>query len=588
VPHSAIVSPDVAQTLAELSKETSRQIGLTIDRRGRVRHVIVGDAHGLFIPELGRSRAGDGRFRGIRLVHTHLNNEPLTQDDLTDLWRLRLDLVAAIGVSRSGRPEALYHTHLLPPGSEEPCAEQTVTTVDDESLDFGEFIVDLEEEYSRRTLGALETSGQTRAVAVHVSVGRRPSIDPRTSLRELNELASTADVLIVDSIIQRRQKFDPRFVMGRGKIEELLLLTMQLDCDLIIFDQDLSPSQARAIAEVTDVKVIDRSQLILDIFARRAHTREGKLAVELAQHRYRLPHLAGNSASLSKLMGGIGGRGPGESKLETDRRRARDRITALQRQLDETAKQRSNRRSRRQNREVPVVALVGYTNAGKSTLFNAITDSDVLTEDKLFATLHTTSRRLQFPQERELVVIDTVGFIRDLPKDLIVAFKATLEELREADLMLHVVDVADPRMAQQVESVEQILTEMELNETPRIKVFNKIDLMDAALAQNICTNHGAYGVQANKTSTTGDLLDAMETKLWQAKPEVKPPEPWEIAIAEAEAQVLREAEAEAQLEAELDAEIALEAAAEAKIEAQLEAEIEAELAAERAQAGSST
>ncbi len=515
MPRELIVSAPLAQTLTELSQEMGRQVGVTLDRRGRVMHVIVGDADHLFIPDLGRSRAGEGRFRGIRLVHTHLRDEPLTTDDLTDLSRLRLDLIAAVGVGRDGRPATLYHTHLLPPGSEHPYAEQTVGSVHDEGFNFSEFIDGLEAEFSRNTVGALETEGQTRAIAVHVNVD--DEMDPRVSLRELAELARTADVVIVDALIQNRKKFDPKFVMGRGKLEELLLMTMQLDCELVIFDQNLSPNQVRAIGEVTDVKVIDRSQLILDIFSRRAHTSEGKLAVELAQHKYRLPMLSGRGTALSRLMGGIGGRGPGESKLEIDRRRARDRINFLEKQLKHAEVQRENRRNRRRGRDVPVVALVGYTNAGKSTLFNALTQSDVLTEDKLFATLHTTTRRMRFPEDRELVLIDTVGFIRDLPEDLIVAFKATLEELREADLLLHVVDVGDPRMAQQIDSVERILTEMELLDTPRIKVFNKVDVLEPALADNICRNHAAFGVQATLRRTTRPLMEAMEVRLWQVQ-----------------------------------------------------------------------
>lgn len=511
----------LAQTLTELSGDMGRQVGVTIDRRGRVGHVIVGDAQALFIPDLGRARAGMGRFRGIRLVHTHLRNEPLSQEDLTDLSRLRFDLIAAIGVGPEGRPATMYHTHLMPPGSPEPYAVPTVTTVHDQEGDFTAFIEALEEEFSRETVGALETAGQVRAIAVHVSVDDR--LDPKESLRELTELARTAGVVLVDAVVQNRKAIDPKFVMGKGKLDELLLRTMQLDCDLVIFDQDLLPNQVRSITDVTDVKVIDRSQLILDIFAQRAHTREGKLAVELAMLKYQLPRLVGKGTSMSRLMGGIGGRGPGESKLELDRRKARDRIHWLEQQLAVTQVQRANRRSKRQRGDVPIVALLGYTNAGKSTLFNGLTHSDVLAEDKLFATLHTTTRRLRFPQERELIIVDTVGFIRDLPEDLRVAFRATLEELTEADLLLHVIDMADPRMDHQIASVEQVLEDMELLDTPRIKVFNKMDLLDPEIAENICRHHGAFGVNALERRTTRTLMMALESRLWQAGAMPPPP-----------------------------------------------------------------
>ncbi|MEZ4466098.1 MAG: GTPase HflX [bacterium] len=515
VPREAVISVPLAQSICELSAETGRQIGVTLDRGGKVRHVIVGDAEQLFIPDLGRARAGAGRFRGIRLVHTHLRDEPLSQDDLTDLARLRFDLIAAVGVGPGGRPATLYHSHLLPAGSDTPCAEQVATTVHDDRLDFMAFITALEEEFSRRTLGAVETEGQIRAIAVHVSVGP-DALDPDESLRELAELARTADIVLVDRMVQKRRQYDPKFVLGRGKLDELLLMTMQLDCDLVVFDQDLSPHQVRAIAEVTDVKVIDRSQLILDIFARRAHTREGKLAVELAQLRYRLPRLAHQNTAFSRLMGGVGGRGPGETKLEIDRRRARDRITRLERELEVCATHRQSQRGRRERRGVPIVALVGYTNAGKSTLFNAITHSEVLAEDKLFATLHVTTRRLRFPEDRELVIIDTVGFIRDLPNDLRSAFKATLEEVTGADLLLHVVDVGDPRMRQQIESVDTILSDLEALDIPRIRVFNKIDLVDPVLAANLCRNHDAVGVSAMDRASTRPLMELVESRLWQA------------------------------------------------------------------------
>ena len=338
--------------------------------------------------------------------------------------------------------------------------------------------------------------------------------DTQASLRELSELAATAGVVLVDAVVQKRPRFDPKYVMGRGKLDELLLRTMQLDCELVIFDQPLSPNQVRAISEVTDVKVIDRPQLILDIFAGRAHTREGKLAVELAQLKHRLPRLSQSHTAFSRLMGGIGGRGPGETKLETDRRRCRDRITWLEKQLKRAEVSRHNRRRRRNARGVPVVALVGYTNAGKSTLFNALTQSDVLTEDKLFATLDTTTRRLRFPRDRELILSDTVGFIRDLPDDLLSAFKATLEELHDANILLHVVDIADPRMKEQVSSVERILVDLELGSKERILVFNKTDLLEPEVASNICALHDAFGVQATVRRSTRPLMEALESRLW--------------------------------------------------------------------------
>ncbi|MCB9541393.1 MAG: GTPase HflX [Myxococcales bacterium] len=515
VPRDAIVSVPLAQSLTEISHEIGRQVGITLDRRGRVKHVIVGTADALFIPDLGRARAGAGRFRGVRLVHTHLRGEPLTQDDLTDLVRLRLDLIAAVGVGRDGRPENLFYTHVLPEGSELPYAEQTATTVHAVDVDFAGFIDALEEEFTRRTVGVVETEGQTRAIAVHVSLPGEP-IEPAVALRELSELATTAGVVIVDAIVQKRPRPDPKYVMGEGKLGELLLRTMQLDCELVIFDQSLSPNQVRALADATEVKVIDRSMLILDIFARRATSREGKLAVELAQLKYMLPRLAHKTTAFSRLMGGVGGRGPGETKLEIDRRRARERIDRISHQLEQTVVQRRTRRSRRSSRQVPVVSIIGYTNAGKSTLFNAITHSDVLVEDKLFATLDVTTRRLRFPLDRELVLTDTVGFIRDLPDDLISAFKATLEEAEEADLLLHVVDISDPRMRDQIASVERILGEMKLLDKPRIRVFNKVDQLDPAMAENICRLYDAFGVSALDRASLRPLLEAVEARLWQA------------------------------------------------------------------------
>jgi GTP-binding protein HflX len=315
-------------------------------------------------------------------------------------------------------------------------------------------------------------------------------------------------------MLQMRREPDPRFLIGKGKLEDILLRSMQLMADLIIFDADLSPSQARHIAEATSLKILDRTQLILDIFAQRAQSSDGKLQVELAQLRYRYPRLVGRDDSLSRLAGGIGGRGPGETKLEIDRRRVRDRITALERRIEALGANRAERRKKRNENGLPVLSIVGYTNAGKSTLLNALTASEVLAEDFLFATLDPTSRRLRFPRDREVIVTDTVGFIRDLPEDLVNAFRATLEELNDADLLLHVVDAADPRLDDRIRAVESILGDLGLLEKPRLLVLNKIDKLPDGQGEVLA--HLRDGVAVSAVSRQGfeELLHRCDRVLW--------------------------------------------------------------------------
>jgi len=282
----------------------------------------------------------------------------------------------------------------------------------------------------------------------------------------------------------------------------------------LIFDQELNPSQMRSITDLTELRVIDRTQLILDIFAQRAHSREGKIKVELAQLKYLLPRLTARDSGLSRLTGGIGGRGPGETKLEIDRRKVRDRIHRLSRELENLNRGRSVRRSRRQNNPLPVVSIIGYTNVGKSTLLNALTKSRVYVEDKLFATLDPTTRRLRFPREREIIITDTVGFLRDLPKDLMDAFQATLSELKDADLLLHIIDTAHPRCEEQMAAVEKILEDLDLQRTPLLRVFNKVDKVDRETADQLCRAFGAISISALNPETFPPLLRAMEEKLF--------------------------------------------------------------------------
>ena len=465
-----IISPELARQMSELSHETGRQIGVLLNRKGQVDYVMVGDAKKIEMPDFGRARVSQDRFRGLRCIHTHLNGEKLTNDDLTDLALLRLDLMAIIQVDRrTGLPGDVHAAHLVPANPAQQSADISISLPyeflkpappSSLDVDFGELIVSLEDEMARVRLssGRTKAHGKDRVILVGVTTGHLS--DAEDSMKELEELALSADTVVLDKIIQRRPNIDPRTVLGKGKLEELLIRAMRTGADMLVFDAELSPAQVRSISEATELKVVDRPQLILDIFAQRAQSREGKLQVELAQLKYMLPRLAqGANAAFSRLAGGIGGRGPGETKLETDRRRVRDRIAQLEKHL-------------------PIISLVGYTNAGKSTLLNSLTNSDVYAEQKMFATLDPTSRRLRLPIEQEVIINDTVGFIRDLPETLVAAFRATLEEISDSDLILHIVDASNPRCMEQISSVNAILGELGLSDIKTVVVLNKSDLLD--------------------------------------------------------------------------------------------------------------
>ena len=519
-PHQ-IVTPEFARQLSELSYETRRQIGALIDRKGYVEYVIVGDARRIELPDLKRTRVAADRFRGLRFVHTHLRGEDLTQDDLTDLALLRLDLMASVDVDeRTGLPGYVRAAHLLPTTVEELDADdhappyaflepQIPSQLD---VDFLSLINSLEEEMARNRRASRRAGARDRTILVNVTTGS--IMEAEESMAELRELATSAGVLVLDEIIQRRQEIDPRTVLGRGKLEDLLVRSLQVGADLIVFDRELQPAQVRSLSEATDLKVIDRSQLILDIFAQRAQSREGKIQVELAQLKYLLPRLiAGQDSAFSRLAGGIGGRGPGETKLETDRRRVRDRINRLEKEIKAQRQRRQERRKERRRREFPVISIVGYTNAGKSTLLNTLTSSSVHAEQRMFATLDPTSRRLRLPHEQEVIINDTVGFIRDLPPDLINAFRATLEEISESDLLLLLVDAANPRWLQQLESVERILADLEYNRIPRLVVFNKADMvqpdaMEAIIRQaSLNGEREGVAISALKSESLRPLLE---------------------------------------------------------------------------------
>ncbi|MCC8193763.1 MAG: GTPase HflX [Deltaproteobacteria bacterium] len=476
-------STDQARELAALSRVLGRQIGLLIDRQGRPDLVLVGETNAIFIPELPRSRLGAGRLRGLRLFHTHLTPDLLSEEDLMDMLFLRLDSVTVLTVDLHGAPVQVQNAHLLPPNPENrPYMVHPVAAWDRATMDYIAQTEALEEELARSMTDAREAEGaESRAILVSVSTQAKGAQE--SGLVELAELAKTAGVSIAGTMSQRVHSLNPKLIMGKGKLAELEVLALQGNAGLIIFDGELSPAQLRNLVEATERKVLDRTQLILDIFAQRATSRAGRLQVELAQLQYMLPRLVGKNKALSRLAGGIGGRGPGETKLELERRRINDRVTRLKNELKTLRRQRLQVRSRREKSRVPVASLVGYTNAGKSTLLNALTGASVLAENKLFATLDPTTRRLRVPEERELIITDTVGFIRSLPKELVEAFRATLEELEEADLLLHVADASHPELDMQLTAVESILESLELQDTPRLLVLNKVDILDpAALA----------------------------------------------------------------------------------------------------------
>jgi len=504
--HEAI-QPELARTVCEISNELNRQIGILADRRGNVQYVIVGDTSEVFIPSLDRFPLVPGTLRGLRLLHTHLNGEDITDDDLTDLALLRLDSITALYFNERGIPDGMKTAHLLPPDNKSYYDFMPDRDPHRQSVDYLEFITELEGEIVSKTKRLHDVDKGKHALLIGCYSSRGYGSD---NMSELSELARSAEMFVADKVMQIKDKFHPKYVIGSGKLKEIVIKSMQQGVEYLVFDNPLSPAQAKAITAFTDLKILDRPQLILDIFAKRAKTSEGKIRVELAQLKYLLPRLSQSYNSLSRLAGGIGGRGPGNTKLEIDRRRINDRISMLSGKLKKIERNRETMRRKRNRNELPIVSIIGYTNAGKSTLLNSMTQSGVYADNLMFATLDTSSKRIRFPQERDVIITDTVGFIRDLPENLKGAFKSTLEELQDADVLLHVVDVSSDGFKSRVSSVETVLQELELNKKESILVLNKTDLLEDFETEYIKTGEIPDGADAERYARAHEIINLTE------------------------------------------------------------------------------
>ncbi|MBA4419360.1 MAG: GTPase HflX [Syntrophus sp. (in: bacteria)] len=503
----------------EISKEIARQVGLLINRRGVVEYVVVGERGKIEIPPLAMERVGRARFRGLRFIHTHLKGELLSREDLTDLAILQLDLVACVTESRGEAGELAHIGHLVPESKTGKVWDFIgPLPIQELDLDFIQFITELENEFVKaRGSYYLVEGDREKCVIVSVVLPKKQK-EVEERIAEMKDLCYSAGITVLDAIVQRPKELHPKFFIGKGKIEEIIMRCQQLGVDLLVFDEGLTPGQIKNISALTDMRVIDRNQLILDIFAGRAETNEAQIQVELAQLRYILPRLAERNTAMSRLTGGIGGRGPGETKLEINRRRTRERIGFLEKRLEETQHVRDKKREKRRLSGIPIVSIVGYTNSGKSTLLNLLTKSTVETEDKPFSTLSPTTRLIKYPERKKIIATDTVGFIHNLPQVLFRAFMATLEELEDAHLLLHLVDVSSPDFEERMGVVDTILADLGLHDKKRLIVFNKIDKVDRGFVRLLEDRHRAVSISCLKKEGIEGLVAAIENGLIHHSP----------------------------------------------------------------------
>lgn len=493
LPSDRITTAEFAQRLAAVSTELGQPVCAYINRRGQVIRVGVGSPRQTRIPPLELPRYGAERLSGIRCIATQLKDEPPSETTLTVMAMQRLDALVTLNLTGSGFERrgggatgyisAAYLAHLVP----HPEANWTVTPALSVEViadqDFSDLVEGLEEEFRREFVSQQVDSDHDRVLIVGLHTEKTHSQQFQDGLEELGRLIETAGGEVLHTLTQKRPHPHPRTVVGEGKVQEIARSVQSVGANLVVFDRDLSPAQVRNLETQIGLRVIDRTEVILDIFAQRAQSGAGKLQVELAQLEYRLPRLTGRGQAMSRLGGGIGTRGPGETKLETERRSIQQRITRLQREVTQLQAHRARMRQRRQHQEVPSIAVVGYTNAGKSTLLNVLTNAEVYTADQLFATLDPTTRRMVVPhaitqEPLSVLLTDTVGFIHELPPSLVDAFRATLEEVTEATALIHLVDLSHPAWQSQIRSVMTILSDMAIAPGPSLLAFNKIDQID--------------------------------------------------------------------------------------------------------------
>ncbi|MDR3612385.1 MAG: GTPase HflX [Candidatus Obscuribacterales bacterium] len=545
IPMDKIVTIDLADSVAELSHTTGYPLSVVVNRRGQVVNITVGQPSDVNMPELRGVRVGPGRLCGHRIIHTHIVKKPtiavagvdasiISMENLQVLARNRLDLLAQIEVDPGGTfsrsrgehskfADAVNIAHLMPGRDSEGklwklLPSSTVRTAQEDN--FEDLMDSLEAEFRKQAPGLPVAEGEERAILVGLVIDGTDAFQIEDELDELAQLARSAGATVCERLMQTRKMPDPKYFLGAGKVQELALIVQEFGANLVIVDQELSANQQKTLEDVVGVKVIDRTELILDIFAQRAQTREGKLQVELAQLQYLYPRLVGKGLSLSRLGGGIATRGPGETKLEIDRRRIRDRINFLEKEADRIKTHRDTQRRHRTDENLPVVAIAGYTNAGKSTLLNALTKSNVNVENKLFATLDPTTRRTVLPDYSTVLLVDTVGFIKKLPTPLVAAFRATLEEVKVADVLLHVIDASHPNVMDHIASVYDVLSELDAIDRPIITVLNKAEMVRSEdLTWIIAQVPSPVIISASKRLGLGGLLSRIQEIIQEVCPQ---------------------------------------------------------------------